>query len=200
MWEALMRSHGLAGFVLVLLLLLVVFPREARAQSAIAGGVKDTTGAVMPGVTVEATSPALIEGTRTVATDAAGLYKIIDLRPGTYTVTFTLTGFSTIKREGLELPANFTATVNAEMKIGSVEESVTVSGQSPVVDMQQASRTQVLTRDMIDALPSTRNMQLVGSMVPGVQQSGPDVGGAQLTRGNSMTVHGTTASDTSMQI
>src|SRR5712692_2374228 len=97
----------------------------ARAQqtpSGIAGVVKDTSGAVLPGVTVEAASPALIEKVRSVVTDSDGNYKILDLRPGVYTVTFALTGFSTVKREGFELPAAFTATVSVEMQVGAMEE------------------------------------------------------------------------------
>src|SRR5437660_12769032 len=132
------------GSILALLVLLVLVPRIAVAQSAIAGVVKDTTGAVMPGVTVEVASPALIEQTRSAVTDAQGQYKILDLRPGTYSVTFTLPGFSTVKRDGVELPANFTAPVNAELRVGALEETVTVSGASPVVDVQQAVTQQVL--------------------------------------------------------
>src|SRR5262245_57768949 len=98
------------------------YPARAFAQSSIAGVVRDTTGGALPGVTVEAASPALIERVRSVSTDEAGQYKIIDLRPGTYTVTFTLTGFSAVKREGIELPPNFTASVNGEMRVGAVEE------------------------------------------------------------------------------
>src|SRR5438093_7088496 len=110
-----MQRHGLArlGSIFVQL---VLIPRLGFAQSAIAGVVKDTTGAVLPGVTVEAASPALIERTRTAVTDAQGQYKIIDLRPGVYAVTFSLTGFSTVKRDQIELTANFTASVNAELK------------------------------------------------------------------------------------
>src|SRR5438128_9144829 len=119
---------------LVLLALCVVVPSMASAQSAITGLAKDSTGAVLPGVTVEASSPILIEKVRTGTTDSQGRYTIVDLRPGLYTVTFTLTGFSTLKHEGLELPANFTATVNADLRVGSLEESVTVTGASPVVD------------------------------------------------------------------
>ncbi len=91
---------------------------SAVAQSAISGVVRDTSGAVMPGVTVEAASPVLIEKVRTAVTDEQGRYTIIDLRPGVYTVTFTLSGFNTYRQEGLELPANFTATINAEMRVG----------------------------------------------------------------------------------
>src|SRR5215471_18167408 len=104
--------------------------------SGIAGIVKDTSGAVLPGVTVEAASPALIEKVRTVVSDGEGQFKIIDLRPGTYTVTFSLPGFANVVRDGIALTANFTATINAELKVGSVSETVTVSGLSPVVDVQ----------------------------------------------------------------
>src|SRR3984893_13230850 len=109
---------------------------QSISSGAIAGEVKDATGAVLPGVPVEAASPALIEKVRTVVTDARGEYKIVDLRPGTYIVTFSLTGFSTVKREAFDLTAGFTATVNAEMKVGSLQETITVSGAVPVVDVQ----------------------------------------------------------------
>src|SRR3982074_1418775 len=99
----------------------------AQAAASIAGTVRDTSGAVLPGVTVEAASPALIEKVRTVVTDGGGQYKIEELRPGTYVVTFTLPGFSTVKREGIELTTGFTATVNADMKVGSLQETITVS-------------------------------------------------------------------------
>src|SRR5262245_34423294 len=122
---------------LVVSALLLLPPSIAAAQSTttgtISGTVKDTTGAVLPGVTVEASSPALIEKTRSVTTDASGNYKILELRPGIYTVTFTLPGFSTVKREGLELTTGFAANVSVEMKVGAVEETVTVTGASPVV-------------------------------------------------------------------
>src|SRR5262245_56422274 len=114
-----------AGFVLACLL---VLPTAARAQSAFAGVVKDISGAVLPGVTVEASSPALIEQVRSANTDANGAYKIENLRPGVYVLTFSLPGFSTVKREGVELQSNFTATINAELKVGAVEETVTVTG------------------------------------------------------------------------
>src|SRR6266849_4714011 len=124
--------------VWVLLLVSVLWPVYAGAQAVggIAGVVRDASGAVMPGVTVEAASPALIEKVRIFVTDGEGQYKIIDLRPGAYTVTFTLSGFNVLKREGIELSAGFTATVNAELQVGGVEESITVSGQAPMVDTQ----------------------------------------------------------------
>src|SRR5262245_39023594 len=106
----------------------------AEAQSAVAGVVRDATGAVLPGVVVEATSPALIERVRSATSDENGQYRIIVLRPGTYTVTVTLTGFQTVVRPGIVLETNFTAPVNVEMRLGSVEETITVTGESPVVD------------------------------------------------------------------
>src|SRR6476659_3850517 len=113
--RALMAIERLLRRVFVGISLILVLPGGAYAQSAIAGVARDSTGAVLPGVTVEVASPALIEQTRSAVTDAQGQYKIIDLRPGTYSVTFALPGFSTVKREGVELPANFTATINGEL-------------------------------------------------------------------------------------
>src|SRR5438477_8437203 len=145
-----MRRFLLSACALAILL---VLPTAARAQSAFAGVVKDATGAVLPGVTVEAASPVLIEKVRSVTTDAAGLYRIENLRPGTYTITFSLPGFSTTKKDGIELPSNFTSTINGELKVGAVEETVTVSGSSPIVDVQSNQKSQVLSRDVLDAVP-----------------------------------------------
>ena len=114
----------------------LALPATARAQSTFTGVVKDTSGAVLPGVTVEVASPVLIEKTRSVVTDENGAYRLVDLRPGVYTVTFTLPGFSTVKRDAVPLESNFTMTLNTEMKVGALEETVTVSGSSPVVDVQ----------------------------------------------------------------
>src|ERR1051325_731561 len=115
----------------------------AYAQSAIVGVVKDTSGAAMPGVTVEAASPVLIEKVKSAVSDSDGSYRITDLRPGTYTVTFSLTGFNTSKREGLELRAEFTATVKAELTVGSLAETITVTGASPIVDVSSTTKAQV---------------------------------------------------------
>src|SRR5712692_4618127 len=126
------RSRVVWGSLVGLALVAVVAaPVGAQTgASSIAGLVKDTTGAVLPGVTVEASSPALIEKIRTGVTDNEGLYRIVDLRPGLYTVTFTLAGFRSVRRDALDLTANFTATVNAELQVGSVEETITVSGDA----------------------------------------------------------------------
>src|SRR5215212_10950517 len=118
-----MRSRDLFRWLLASLVLIVALPTVARAQSAIGGTVKDTSGAVLPGVTVEVASDVLIEKTKTVSTDGQGAYKVVDLRPGIYTITFSLQGFNTFKRDALELPSNFTATVNADLRVGALEES-----------------------------------------------------------------------------
>ena len=139
-----MASRYTLRSVLLALACLCVGPASALAQSAFTGVVKDTSGAVLPGVTVEAASPVLIEKIRTVVTDENGAYRLVDLRPGVYTLTFTLAGFSTVKREGLELSSDFTMTLNTEMKVGALEETLTVTGASPVVDVQSTTKSQVL--------------------------------------------------------
>ena len=133
------RSIG--AFVLAVLL-----PAVAYAQASIAGVVRDTSGAVLPGVAVEASSPALIERTRTVVTDGSGQYRLVDLRPGAYSISFTLPGFSTVRRDGIELAGSFSATVNVDMRVGSLEETVTVSGESPIVDVQNATQLRTSIR------------------------------------------------------
>lgn len=146
----------------------LLVPAMASAQSAIAGIVKDASGAVLPGVSVDAASPALIEKVRTTVTDGQGLYKLIDLRPGVYTVTFTLPGFSTTKREGVELPSLFTATVNAELRVGALEETLTVTAPSPTVDIQSVTELRVFSKDAIESLPIGRTMSAFASITPGV--------------------------------
>ncbi len=175
--------------------LALAVPTAVMAQSttgSIAGLVRDTTGAVLPGVTVEAASPALIEKVRTAVTDAQGNYKIVDLRPGTYTVTASLPGFGTFKREGLELTTGFTATVNAELKVGSLEETVTVTGASPVVDVQNVRQQTVLSREMLDTLPTGKAFQAFTALTLGaVQTTGQqDVGGNQGELYAPFVVHG----------
>jgi hypothetical protein len=179
---------------------LLALPTAARAQSAFAGVVRDTTGAVLPGVTVEAASPALIEQVRSATTDANGAYKIDNIRPGVYVLTFSLPGFATVKREGVELQSNFTSTINADMKVGAVEETVTVSGESPVVDVQSNSKAQVLPRDVLDAVPTAHTIQGVGQLVVGVTLTAPDVGGSQAMQQTYFTVHGLGAAQTSLMM
>ncbi|OLB60586.1 MAG: hypothetical protein AUI11_13320 [Acidobacteria bacterium 13_2_20CM_2_66_4] len=174
----------------------MLLPSFAAAQAAggIAGVVKDTSGAVMPGVTVEASSPALIERVRSVVTDSEGQYKIIDLRPGTYTVTFTLVGFSTVKREGIELSAGFTATVNGELKVGALEETITVTGRSPIVDTQNVTQQKVIQMQVIQALPNTGTN--FAALTPGATRN-TDVGGSSgADTGATFAIHGGRGQDT----
>jgi hypothetical protein len=160
-----MRMFARLIFVAALVALL---PAAAAAQtSAIGGVVKDTSGAVLPGVTVEASSSALIEKVRSAVTDNGGQYKITNLRPGIYTVTFTLPGFSVVKRENVELTSDFTATINSDLKVGALEETITVSAESPVVDTQSITTRTIMTREVMDAIPTGRNIQAVGIMIPG---------------------------------
>ena len=177
-------------------LALTVLPGVAAAQTTagIAGIVKDTSGAVLPGVNVEASSPALIEKVRSVVTDASGNYKITDLRPGVYTVTISLPGFSTFKREGLDLSAGFTANVSAELKVGSLEETVTVTGATPIVDVQSARTQNVMKSDTLDQLPSgSRNLMAFAAMTLGASNSSAgrnDVGGDKGEQASGIILHG----------
>jgi hypothetical protein len=180
--------------------LLTLLPSTTTAQSVIAGVVKDATGAVLPGVTVEASSPALIEKARTVITDEAGQFRIVDLRPGTYVVTFTLAGFSTVRREGIELTTNFTASINADMRLGSLEESITVTGETPTVDLQSATQTQVLPRELLNQIPTGRSIWATGSMMTGISLSEPDVGGTRGMQQVYMAVHGSDRRDNAIQV
>src|SRR5262252_1434144 len=189
----------------IVLLLLCLVPSLALAQGqsgSIAGIVKDSSGAVLPGVTVEVASPALIEKVRTAVTDGQGAYKIIDLRPGTYSVTFTLTGFSTVKREGIELTAAFTANVNADMKVGQVAETITVSGESPIVDTQNVVQKQTASRQVMDSLPTDRNFVSFAAMTPGVFVTGvsQNVGGSIPETGMNLVVHGSRAADSLIMV
>ena len=195
-----MASRYNPGSVLLALACLCVGPASALAQSTLTGVVKDTSGAVLPGVTVEAASPVLIEKIRTVATDENGGYRLVDLRPGVYTLTFTLGGFSTVKREGLELPSDFTMTVNTEMKVGALEETLTVTGASPVVDVQSTTKSQVLSRETLDAIPTGRTIQGMGQLITGVSLNIPDVGGSRAMQQTYMSAHGMSASQTTVQV
>lgn len=160
-----MRSRTVRCFVF---LALVLAPAFASAQtSTISGTVRDASGGVLPGVTVEASSPALIEKTRMTLTSGSGTYSILALRPGLYTVKFELPGFTTVIREGIELTSDFTATINVDLKVGGLEETLTVTGESPIVDTQSITQRVVMTAEVRDALPTGRNIQAVGIMIPG---------------------------------
>src|SRR5438309_764810 len=180
--------------LVVLLLALTLVPSPVSAQNAqITGVVRDSSGAVIPGVAVEASSPALIEKTRTVFTDSQGQYRIIALVPGAYKVTFTLAGFGTVVREGITLTASFTATVDVSMAVGALEESLTVSGQIPLVDVQTTSQKTALPSELLNELPTGRSFQNLAILVPGVQiplSYGGDVGGSGGNLWQTMKIHG----------
>jgi hypothetical protein len=180
-----------------LLLLGTGVAAQTAVSGSIAGVVRDASGAVLPGATVEAASPALIERVRTVVTDTQGEYKIVDLRPGTYTVTFSLTGFATVKREGIILNAGFTAPVNAEMKVGSLEETVTVSAASPVVDVQNVRSQAVLTAEVLDAIPTGKTIQGFSAVILGANLgiASQDVGGDHGEQAVQFGAHGTSGAD-----
>src|SRR5437870_7332012 len=150
----------------VILLLFVPAIAAAQTGAAVTGVVADTSGAVLPGVTVEAKSPALIEQLRSAVTDEGGRYRIVDLRPGTYTVTFTLPGFTTITRDGIELSGTFIATVNADLRVGSLQETVTVTGETPVVDTQSTKTQETLQNELIGSIPTGRQYYSLTTLVP----------------------------------
>jgi hypothetical protein len=186
--------------LLVAFVLIVLVPAVARAQSAIAGVVQDSSGGVLPGVAVEVASPVLIERVRTAVTDVQGRYQIVDLRPGTYVVTFTLAAFNTVRREGIELPANFTAQVNATLHVGAVEETVTVTTESPVVDVRNALVQNVMDRDTLDVLPTGRTYQSVAQTAPSVTLNRPDIAGTEAFFSTNLKVHGSLTRDQSIHL
>ncbi|HEU5258533.1 MAG TPA: carboxypeptidase-like regulatory domain-containing protein [Vicinamibacterales bacterium] len=144
-----------------------LFSHSANAQQAsgIAGVVRDASGAVLPGVTVDASSTALIEKTRSAVTDGEGRYSIVGLLPGTYGVQFTLQGFRTQRREGIELTAGFTAAVNTDLQVGALDETITVSGASPLVDTQNVRKQIVVSKELLDTLPvSTQTITSAGQI------------------------------------
>jgi hypothetical protein len=190
--------------------LFLATPAVASAQTdagSIAGTVRDSTGSVLPGVTVEASSPVLIERVRTVQTNGEGQYKIIELRPGTYTVSFTLQGFNAVRREGIELTSGFTATINADLKVGNVSETITVTGESPLIDVQNTKQQVVLTRDVIDAVPTGKSFQNLGVLIPGIvggqvvgSTVSQDVGGQSGQNFMTMAIHGGRQTDQRIEV
>jgi hypothetical protein len=158
-------SMRTARWILLALAALVAFPHSAHAQ-AIAGVVKDASGAVLPGVTVEASSPVLIEKVRSAMTDQAGQYRIVDLRAGVYTVMFSLTGFSAVRREGIELAGSFNAVINIDLKVGALAETITVTGETPIVDTQSVRRQTTIGGDLITQIPSARSYAGLMTLMP----------------------------------
>src|SRR4051812_1230575 len=165
----------LVGKIVLLVSWLALLPASLYAQS-IAGVVKDASGGVLPGVTVEASSPVLIEKTRSAVTDSTGQYRIADLLPGTYSVSFTLSGFATLKRDGVDVVGTGTTTISENLRVGNVSETITVTGETPVVDIQTSTKKQVtLSSAVLQEIPVSRGYGNLLATVPGIQGTGLDV-------------------------
>jgi hypothetical protein len=192
--------------VVVAVLGFVVLTASASAQqggvSAIAGIVRDPSGAVLPGATVQATSPVLIERVREVVTDEQGQYKIVNLPPGTYSVTVSLPGFKSVQRAGIELTTNFTAPVNAQLEVGSVEETLTVSGTAPVVDVQNAATRNIISARVLDTIPTGKTMLTIIALTPGMagNTAGQDVGGSKGDLMPFFSFHGSAQGDSKLEV
>lgn len=200
-----MRAYFKASLA-VLGLVAVLMPASAFAQGSITGVVRDTSGGVLPGVLVTTTSPALIEQSRTGVTDGTGQYRLVGLPPGTYQVTFQLDGFSTVVREGVEIAGTFTATINIELRVGALSETITVTGEAPIVDVQSSARQHVIDDETIAALPAGRSHYDLGALVPGLQgtQFGragfQDVGGTNNLQIAALAIHGGSFLDTRVMV
>ena len=157
-----------ASKVVLFLTAALLLPAVAFSQGTLTGTVRDESGGVLPGVTVEASSPALIEKVRSAVTDGAGQYRITGLNPGAYSLTFRLTGFTIVKREGIELSGTTTLTIPVDMHVGAIEETITVAGDTPVVDVQSTQRETVLNADVVAAIPGSRSVGTLLNAVPGL--------------------------------
>src|SRR5687768_4345245 len=189
--------------VLLAIGFVIALPLGALAQASISGLVRDSSGGVLPGVTVEASSPVLIEKTRTATSDAAGRYIISDLRPGSYRVTFSLQGFRTVVRENVELAGTAVVNLPAELTVGGVQETITVSGEPPAVDLQSTTRQAVMDQEIVSAIPSSRTPFTVGVLIPGVRKgafTGQDVGGSVVQEVASLEANGGRTADQRMMV
>ena len=190
------RFSGILGAFVALL----CTAAPALAQATITGVVRDSSGAVLPGVTVETSSPALIEKVRTAVTDSTGQYRVVDLRPGLYTVTFTLTGFNTFVRDEIPLEGVIVATVNADLRVGALEETITVSGEAPIVDVQSSRTTQTVDGDLIASIPISRQYSGITALVPALSIQGQDVGGTNLASFSVFQAHGGRRNEGQVQV
>jgi hypothetical protein len=181
--------HRIVRGILVVIGLALV-PSAAFAQASIVGTARDASGAVLPGVTVEASSPALIEKVRTVVSNGVGQYSIEDLRPGTYTVTFSLSGFTTVRREGVQLSGSFVATVNGDLRVGGVAETITVSGEAPVVDVTSTRSQQIISGQTVAEIPSSRNYSSFTQLVPALNVQQNDFEGSNPALYSVFQIHG----------
>ena len=188
---------------LLAIAILVGLPLAAYAQASLAGLVRDASGAVLPGVTVEASSEVLIEKVRSAVTEDTGRYLIADLRPGTYVITYTLPGFTTVRREGVLLSGTLVVTINIDMVVGGVQETITVSGETPLVNLQSTTRQSSMTQEIISAIPSSRTPFTVGVLIPGVRRGGfmsQDVGGSVVQEVASLEANGGRTADQRLMV
>ena len=194
-----LRSKGcwhVAGLVGVLCTVLVLPAWGQTDTGGIEGVVRDATGGVLPGVTVEVTSPALIERIRVTVTESTGNYRFLRLPVGAYTVRFSLPGFTTIERGNIVINSGFTATINAELSVGGLEETVTVTGESPLVDVRGTTSQSVMTQDVINTIPGSRNLFDLGKHVVGFSSGRPEVGGSESQNyGSGWMIHGSRGTD-----
>lgn len=167
----------------------------AQTNGAIIGVVKDQTGTTLPGVTVEASSPALIERVKTAVTAGSGDYQIVDLRPGAYDVTFTMPGFQTVKHEGITIGAAFTAAVNVVLRVGQLAETVIVRGEAPLVDVRTGTSERALNQQLLEGIPTGRASWALAMLMPGATTSRPDVGGSEAAQIVSFSIHGSQSRD-----
>jgi hypothetical protein len=174
--------------LIVVFLLVAAAPGSAFAQAAVAGTVKDPSGGAIPGVLVEAASPSLIEKGRSTVTDGTGRYRIENLRPGTYTVRFSLDGWRSFQREGVELTGTFTAIVDTTLTIGPLQEVISVTGGVSVVDSRTAERQVTLSDEVVRSIPTVRSYNALLVLVPGIVVNSNDtVTGSATT---SFSIHG----------
>jgi hypothetical protein len=177
---------------------LMLLPAAAHAQATLSGVVRDPSGAVLPGVTVEVSSPVLIERSRSAVTDSSGVYQVVDLRPGTYTITFSLSGFSTVQREGVAVSGSGVITINADLKVGNVTETVQVTGETPIVDVKSVRRQAVIENEVINELPVSRSYGSILAAVPTMQGAGANSSASQ--NPSFFSVHGGPANEGHVQI
>ena len=187
--------------VLSMICMLPAAAAHAQVQTgSISGVASDASNAVMPGVTVSLSGDKLIGGVQTQTTDAAGAYRFDRLPPGRYDVKFELQGFRTIDRRDIQIDAAFVATVNAKLEVGSVSESITVTGESPTVDTRSNLQQTVMNQDILEGVPSGRDPWSIAKIIPGVQVSTYDVGGTQSIQQSSLSSHGSSTNDVSYNI
>src|SRR5688500_15106184 len=196
------RSLAMRAIPVTLILLVgsLLFPLAAHAQATLAGTVRDTSGAVLPGVTVEAASPALIEKVRLAVTDSSGQYRITELPPGSYALTFSPSGFSASRREGVTVSGSGVIPINADLRVGTLQETITVTGEAPLVDTQSTRREVVVSSQTLSELPITRSYGAVLYAVPGLSVA-PGVNGNDLSPSMALfTAHGGNSTEGRMMV